>query len=426
MKNCFCFNLCLVLVGAAFAAPVELNGFLGTEIEYKPDTPTPLAGFTAARLNLQSQLSSGLKGVFGARLFPASHLSLYDWYDWYGDFSSWLPDFYPYAYVEADGALWEGAEPIKLTMGSIDVKYSPFVAWFGYDTRCFEKDTETGYNWYYDNVNGLTVDNIKLGTISARGFYAFYDPEEYNVLGVNFKGAFDDINLDATFVKLGEPVAYDISASLSPVKDLNLSGQFISDGVAEEGWYKFAVSYTGIPNWQLGAAYRDFSTLLVLQFRDTTPSVVDGSFVVPNPYDLNKDLEGMILNAATNYAGYNFSGEYDYALRTTAVTAAKDNWSAKLKLFYPREGEGFGDEVESLVVLRGKTTADVALLKNVEFEGVAELGKEAVYGGSATYKAPIGLKVVAEYYSDNLKDDDGLGWIQEKGLVIKAGFAVDF
>ena len=238
--------------------------------------------------------------------------------------------------------------------------------------------------------------------------------------------SFDDIDLDATFVSFGEPIAYDIVASLSPVKDINLSGQFISDGVAEEGWYKFAVSYTGIPNWQLGAAYRDFSTPLDLQFRDTTPSVVDGSFVVPNPYDLNKGLEGMILNAATNYAGYNFSGEYDYALRTTAVTAAKDNWSAKLKLFYPREGEGFGDEVESLVVLRGKTTTDVALLKNVEFEGVAEFGKEAVYGGSATYKAPIGLKVVAEYYSDNLKDDDGLGWIQEKGLVIKAGFAVDF
>jgi len=80
-KLLFASILCLVLVGAAFAAPVELNGFLGTEIEYKPDTP--LAGFTAARLNLQSQLSSGLKGVFGARLFPASpsHFSLYDWYD---------------------------------------------------------------------------------------------------------------------------------------------------------------------------------------------------------------------------------------------------------------------------------------------------------------------------------------------------------
>jgi hypothetical protein len=238
--------------------------------------------------------------------------------------------------------------------------------------------------------------------------------------------SFDDIDLDATFVSFGEPIAYDIVASLSPVKDINLSGQFISDGVAEEGWYKFAVSYTGIPNWQLGAAYRDFSTPLDLILRDTTPPVVDGSFVIPNPYFLNVGLEGMILTAATNYAGYDFSGEYDYALRRTYVEAAKDNWSAKLKLFYPWEDDGFGDEVESLVVFRGSTTADVAMLKNVKFEGVVEFGKEAVYGGSATYKAPIGLDVVAEYYSDNLKDDDGLGWIQEKGLVIRAGYTVNF
>ena len=68
-KLLFASILCLVLVGAAFAAPVELNGFLGTD-QYKPDKP--LAGFTAARLNLQSQLSSGLKGVLAHVSFSFS------------------------------------------------------------------------------------------------------------------------------------------------------------------------------------------------------------------------------------------------------------------------------------------------------------------------------------------------------------------
>ena len=416
--------LCLALVGAAVAASVELKGLLNTEVEYRPEEP--LGGFTTLRLDMESQMGSKLKGVFGIRLQDEKWRSVSDWYGYeLNDLS-----YYPYAFVEAEGSLWEGAEPVKMTMGSLDVKYSPYVAWYGYDTRNFYYDDDFGFwDWYYFNDNGITFDNIKLGTISARGFYMFDNlvwADNYYILGANFKGAFDDIDLDATFVSFGEPIAYDIVASLSPVKDINLSGQFISDGVAEEGWYKFAVSYTGIPNWQLGAAYRDFSTPLDLILRDTTPPVVDGSFVIPNPYFLNVGLEGMILTAATNYAGYDFSGEYDYALRRTYVEAAKDNWSAKLKLFYPWEDDGFGDEVESLVVFRGSTTADVAMLKNVKFEGVVEFGKEAVYGGSATYKAPIGLDVVAEYYSDNLKDDDGLGWIQEKGLVIRAGYTVNF
>jgi len=345
-----------------------------------------------------------------------------------------------YAYVEADGAPWEGSQPVKMTMGSINIDYSPYIATFGYNTKLFPFGWEISdglypdpMGWIYYNFNGISFDNIKLGTIDTRLFYVFdkdyynFPPfEEANTFGINFKGTFDVVDLDATFVKKGEPMAYDIAASLSPVKELDLSGHFLSDGKAEEGWYKFQAAFSGIPNWRLAATYRDFSPELDLLYRDTTPSFVDGAFVMPNPYALNKGLEGLILGAATTYAGYDFAGEYDYALRNTQVIASKDNWSAKLKLFYDKENDEFVDEVKSLIVLRGHTTSDVVSLKNIKFEGVAEFGEGAVYGGSATYVAPIGLNVVAEYYSDDLKDDNGLGWIQDQGLAIRAGYYLNF
>ena len=347
-----------------------------------------------------------------------------------------------YAYVEADGAPWEGSQPVKMIMGSINIDYSPYIATLGYNTKLFDPKWEISdglsqdpmdLGWIYYNFNGISFDNIKLGTIDTRLFYVFdkdyynFPPfEEANTFGINFKGTFDVVDLDATFVKKGEPMAYDIAASLSPVKELDLSGHFLSDGKAEEGWYKFQAAFSGIPNWRLAATYRDFSPELDLLYRDTTPSFVDGAFVMPNPYALNKGLEGLILGAATTYAGYDFAGEYDYALRNTQVIASKDNWSAKLKLFYDKENDEFVDEVKSLIVLRGHTTSDVVSLKNIKFEGVAEFGEGAVYGGSATYVAPIGLNVVAEYYSDDLKDDNGLGWIQDQGLAIRAGYYLNF
>ena len=94
---------------------------------------------------------------------------------------------------------------------------------------------------------------------------------------------------------------------------------------------------------------------------------------------------------------------------------SKDNWSAKLKLFYPREGEGFGDEVELSSAPR-QTTADVALLKNVEFEALPSSAKRLSTAAAQPTRHLL-TQVVAEYYSDNLKDDDGLGWIRRRGLL---------
>jgi hypothetical protein len=400
------------------AAPVELTGTLGTEFVYRPNED--LEGTTSVQLGLESQLGSALKGVFGYR-YNRSDDSVSDWTENLG-YLDW--DSSLYAYVESTGSLWEGAPPMKMTMGSVDVKYSPFVAWFGYDTKYHDFP-----EWEYYNVNGVTFDGIKLGTIDVLAFYIFdkdwlEDPYQGNTGGVNFKGNFDDIVLDATFVKAGEPVAYDIAASVAPVQELDLSGRFISDGVEDAGWYKFAVDYKGLPNWRLNASYRDFTApiLETYPYSDTTPPVVDGKFVIPNPLDLNRGLEGMTLEAATQYAGYDFSGQYDYALRTTQFTAAKDDWSAKLKLSQNQDQ----DEVQSLVVLRGRTVSDVALLKGVQLEGVAEFGKRAAYGGSATYVAPIGLNVAAEYYSDDLEDDNAFGWHQEQGLAVSCSYQIDF
>ena len=424
--------LTLALVGAAVAAPVELEGFLGTEIEYIPDED--LQGTTYLQLGYLSQLNKNANAVFGLRWQSVGGGTVNDWYqeDLISTFGA--PGTF-YAYVEANGAPWEGSQPVKMTMGSINIDYSPYIATFGYNTRWYDRNwdiSDAPYmpEWWWYNDNGVAFDNIKLGTLNTRLFYLFDKDygweEEANTFGINFKGAFDAVDLDATFVKKGEPTAYDIAASLSPIETLDLSGHFLSDGKADEGWYKFQVAYRGIPNWRLAATYRDFSPELDLIYRDTTPSYVDGAFVMPNPYALNKGLEGLILGAATTYAGYDFAGEYDYALRNTQVIASKDNWSAKLKLFYDKENDEFVDEVKSLIVLRGHTTSDVVSLKNIKFEGVAEFGEGAVYGGSATYVAPIGLNVVAEYYSDDLKDDNGLGWIQDQGLAIRAGYYLNF
>ena len=396
--------LLLTLVGAAVAAPVELKGSLGTEIKYVPEQE--LAGATNLQLGYLSRLNNNTNAVFGLR-WQANRKSNFDWYEGALDAKPFL-----YAFVEADGAFWEGMQPVKMTMGSLNIDYSPYIATFGYDTKKFfsrRKKKIGPPTWTYNNLNGFSFDQIKLGAINARLFYVFDNyAAKANTYGINFKGAFDALDLNTTFVKIDEQLAYDIAASFSPVQVLDLAGHFLSDGKADEGWYKFQAAYSGIPNWRLATTYRDFSPELEFPYRDTTPSVVDGAFVMPNPYALNQGLKGLILGAATTYAGYDFAGEYDYALKRTHFIASKDNWSAKLKLTKPL------DEIESLIVLRAHTTSDVVSLKNIKFEGVAEFGEGAVYGGSATYVAPIGLNVVAEYYSDNLKDDDGFCWIQAR------------
>ncbi len=429
--------LSLTLAGAAFAAPVEVKGFFGTEIGYLTDQDNPL-GTTYLQLGLESKLQGNVTGVYGARFYSDESETLSDWYNGelsFGDVDYGYDNTY-YAYAQSTGSLWEGAAPVKLTLGSVDVKYSPFVAWFGYDTRKYDNGS-----WLYENINGVALDDVKLGPIGARAFYVFdkKDPEADNTLGVNFKGDFDDIKLDATFVKLGEPVAYDLTASVSPVQDLDLSGQFIGNGDAPDGWYNLSVNYAGVPGWKLGASYRDFSPALFddYAYRDQTPSVVDGSFVVPNPYDLNKGVNGLNLSASTSLAGFDLSGAYDSAVHSTQVIISQSNWSAKLKVFNPLIGgtaapvDGkyqfqFSDEVKGRVVLRGNVTSDILALKNVELEGVAEFADQAVFGASAKYTAPIGLDFIAKYYTDDVKDDNGLGWIQSKGLALFAGYYLNF
>ncbi len=424
-KTIMALLLMFALAGAALAAPVELIGSLGTEIGYLPGED--LEGTTYLQLSLESKLQGNVTGVFGYRFNSYSDEVAFDWYA--PVFSSSVEEPI-YAYVQSTGSLWEGAAPVKLTLGSLDVKYSPYVAWLGYNTRLyFPQGT-----WESWNFNGVALDEVKLGAVDARAFCVF---DNDNTRGVNFKGDFADVKLDATIVKFDESAAYDFKASLSPVKELDLTGRFVGDGVAPEGWYDFALGFSGVPGWQLGASYRDFSAALFddYLYRDQTPSVVDGEFVVMNPYDLNKGCQGLILTADTSLAGYNLSGQYDYAIRTTQFQAAQDNWSAKLKLFHPLIGSSlidgkyifrFGEEIKSLLVLRGSATGDIAALRGVKLEGVAEFADEAVFGGSATYEAPNGLSVTAEYYSDDLKDDNGLNWIQEQGFSLYAGYELDF
>ena len=158
---------------------------------------------------------------------------------------------------------------------------------------------------------------------------------------------------------------------------------------------------------------------------------------MPNPYDLNKGVNGLNLSASTSLAGFDLSGAYDSAVHSTQVIISQSNWSAKLKVFNPLIGgtaapvDGkyqfqFSDEVKGRVVLRGNVTSDILVLKNVELEGVAEFADQAVFGASAKYTAPIGLDFIAKYYTDDVKDDNGLGWIQSKGLALFAGYYLNF
>ncbi len=424
----FIVLLSLALGVAAMAAPVELQGTLGTEIEYIPGED--LSGETALELGWESRLAEDLTAVVGIRFYKEEAETGSDWYDGELNSGSSL-----YAYAQSTGSLWEGAQPFKLTMGSFDVKYSPYLAWFGYNTKRYDEFGE----WFYGNINGVTAEQIPLGSLQARTFYVFSKDvlDDANALGVNLNGKLADLALNATFVKRGLPVAYDLAASLTPVEKLALTGQLIGNGKDAESWYKLAVDYTGISNWQLGASWRDFSGAILedYPYRDRTPSVDGGEFVTPNPYDLNKGCVGVSLSALTSLAGYDFSGEYDRAVRTAEFTVAKANWSAKLKYFHAltdiltADGKvefQFADDPTGLLVLRGNAAADIAFLKGVELEGVAEFGDEAVWGGSAAYEAPNGLSIAAEYYSGDLQDDNRLGWTQERGLAITCGYALDF
>ena len=215
-KTIMALLLMFALAGAALAAPVELIGSLGTEIGYLPGED--LEGTTYLQLSLESKLQGNVTGVFGYRFNSYSDEVAFDWYA--PVFSSSVEEPI-YAYVQSTGSLWEGAAPVKLTLGSLDVKYSPYVAWLGYNTRLyFPQGT-----WESWNFNGVALDEVKLGAVDARAFCVF---DNDNTRGVNFKGDFADVKLDATIVKFDESAAYDFKASLSPVKELDLTGRFVA------------------------------------------------------------------------------------------------------------------------------------------------------------------------------------------------------
>jgi len=73
--------LTLALVGAVVAAPLELEGSLGTEIEYIPNED--LQGTTYLQLGYLSQLNKNANAVFGLRGQSVGGGTVNDWYRGY-------------------------------------------------------------------------------------------------------------------------------------------------------------------------------------------------------------------------------------------------------------------------------------------------------------------------------------------------------
>lgn len=424
----------VVAVAAPAAAGVKLDGSLENKVIWRQNnwTTGEAKGFSA---NSNLKLNVGFNAGGGDKVKAVLELA-----PWSADLT------HPFgpgsigslttsavgiskAYIETNGAFWNGGAAVTTRLGALDVAHSEYVSTLSRD--------------------GLNVEGVKIGPATLGAFMAWdgadidengsiADNERWQARGLRAQAAISGVSLDTAVVKALDETDFSVAGKMSPMKGAEVSAVFGALRNTDENarMLRLEGSTKPMANVTLVAGYRrvdsNFEPIYVKRTFDDLGNRTD--WVAAH----RGDMGGFNVGIQTTQQGVNLSANYDDPRNTAkhpVATMAADTTYAGFKLnasnkLEKLEGKFTRTETvlgaEKTFKLSGmdvtgsykatipgagdlkheigaKTTLNVIpQLQGLALDGsVTMQGEGRTYGMNAVYTAPNGITLGAHY--DNVK-----------------------
>lgn len=281
------------------------------------------------------------------------------------------------AYLEAQGAFWNGGPEVTTTIGDLTIEHSPWVA-------SLER-------------RGAKVENLAVGPIAANGFYAWpnvAEGEDFRPYGLSLVGNVANLGLSTSIVRQGEETELAASAA-TQVGPAMVHGTVAFDREQRQA-YDINAEAPVMPNLNLHLGYRGGDEQFMPRYADvdTLEDEAQASWARDaddNPVALQSGVEVGI-------------GTVQYGTQVLASYDQPTN-SAKLELARAFAWNGRGIDTSytgTFEIGNEKMTHELEASLDpvtVAAEITAQRDQETTFGVSATYAAPNGMELGAGYHS---------------------------
>lgn len=325
------------------------------------------------------------------------------------------------AWIETVGPYWHGGPEVTTRIGDVEIEWNEYVG-------------------HLEEMAGVTVDGVRVGPAIARAFYAWDGAAR--PMGMQADASFGGLNLSGMVVRRGGENNLAFSAGMDVMPGVNLMGELALDGENRELYRVQASADDLIGGIKVSAAYRaaheDFSPIYTVDPVDEDDNPVGRNDRENVNYDL---LTGFSVAVETTQAGVHMLASYDQPHReltlaadttvhgfeiggdTVLVDRKVEESNLSVKRNFTLAGlditgkykAKFVPESDTEHKLSAKATTNmIPQLQGLGLSGEVKLvGDDLSWSAGADYAAPNGLKLGAEYDS-------------EDGPSLTAGVTVEF
>lgn len=262
------------------------------------------------------------------------------------------------AWLEVDGAYYEGLPSVTTKIGRFWEVIDPWVASFGYKGG--------------GAAEGVKLSGIELGPVQAVGFVGWFDGYHADyaanrLSGLSLNTRVDPAEVRATIVAVEGDTAdsqdFAVSATLTPVEGVKLNGAFANNGANEASAFKVGAEASVIPSVTLKGTFWNTGD----GFNPAFPKRGDDEAGKgPAEFKAGGNERGFEVGASTRQFGVDLSATYK---STTDLEGDNENSSLK---FSASRGldipvlEGFRATLETELNL-SDDDADPAITAKTEF-----------------------------------------------------------
>ncbi|HHT36097.1 MAG TPA: hypothetical protein GX019_02855 [Firmicutes bacterium] len=438
-KSIIALTLALVLAvsGSVFAAGINFDGSLKTNLEWHRDLDGTITTKPTSELNLNFGLDTaddktravvefgiGDKNSQGLDLkLDANNLVLKK------------------AYIETDGSFWHGGPEATTRFGSLDIDYGPF---------------STVKNQY-----GISVSGMNIGPVAVNGFYGIPTEEHKSIQGIRADMSMDNLAAGTAVIYDWDSLHMVVDGAVRPMKDLVLGGSVaaqldledveegeerpihhmlavgaqyqVMDNVSVHGGYK-AISEEWKPAYIADKAKKDRGQNWIHEDSRRDSGFYAGIAAEHSGIQLAADYDQMfdeaVLSAATNVEGFNVNVETVLAvnegIKTQSTNLAVDRAFAVIDgLDVTAKYNGEWTPGNGLIHTVGADTklGLIPAVKGLELNSEVTISDlETIgYEVGAAYDAPNGIGLSITHVGGKFADES-----IKTGTTAKAGIAVKF
>ncbi len=291
------------------------------------------------------------------------------------------------AYLQAEGAYWNGGPSLTTTIGDISLDQNDYVAG--------------------RSAKGVMIEGIQVGPVAAETFATFVDGSPAN-LGLSARTDLQFAEIGGTVVRLADKnIEFGVDGS-TQIAGVGVTGEFAMDA-AEEYAYKVRGSVEPIEGVVLSGGYRGVSSEAFAPAMHKT----DNSNTYPDEWkEVHDRKTGFDVAVETTQAGVDLKAAYDDPDQEATLEARRAFDVAGLIVNGKYEGTmNVQDKSLTHEISADTTLSMIPQLQNVTLEGGLTIADSSVsqYEAHAKYAAPNGINFGAHYEKEAGQEADIYG-----------------